>query len=205
MGRKDPGTTRKKIIDTALRLFLERGYEGASMNAISAESGITKGGIYHYFESKEHLFRVALQSITAQMDKWSSRQFRSVSTAEDLIGAVLGSIKSMRDAFSGIVREDHEKHPYSFLEVLISAARRDEGVRREMAAIYSQARDNMKALLLEARDRGEIRGEIDCDALALEINALMEGVMLLGVLDESMDLDAAGERVSRNIWTMIRA
>lgn len=204
MGRKRPSGTKERIIRTALRIFLEKGYERTSMRAISTEAGVTKGGIYHYFESKEHLFREALSFITAQMAKWSTTRFGSVRTAEDLVRALFGSIKSMREAFAGIVSEDRGQYPYSFLEVLINAARRDEGVRQEMETVYSQTRQNMKTLFLEAQDVGEIRGDIDCDVLALEINALMEGVLLLSVLDKSIDLDTVGQRLYRSMWQMIK-
>lgn len=204
MERKRSSGTKERIIRTALRIFLEKGYERTSMRAISTEAGVTKGGIYHYFESKEDLFREALSFITAQMEKWSTTRFKSVRTAEDLVRALFGSIKSMREAFAGIVSEDDGQHPYSFLEVLINAARRDEGVRQEMETIYSQTRENMKTLFLEAQKTGEIRSDIDCDVLALEINALMEGILLLSVLDKSIDLDTVGQRLYRNIWQMIK-
>jgi AcrR family transcriptional regulator len=204
LGARQSTETRQRIIRTALRIFLEKGYDRTSMRAISTEAGVTKGGVYHYFESKEALFREALSFITAQMQKWSISQFGSVRTAEDLIRALFGSIKSMRDAFAGIVNEDQERHPYSFLEVLISAARRDEGVRDEMGTIYSHTRENMRSLLLKAQGAGEIRRDIDCDVLALEINALLEGVLLLSVLDKSIDLDTVGDRLYHNIWTMLK-
>jgi AcrR family transcriptional regulator len=173
------------------------------MRAISAESGVTKGGIYHYFGGKEDLFRQALSFITERMHDWSTAHFKSVKSGQDLLRAIFGSIRAMKEAFAGIVSEQGG-HPYSFLEVLVNAARRDEGVRQEMEAIYSRTRENMKALLVEAQRKGEIRDDIDCGVLALEINALMEGVMLLSILDRSIDLDTVGRRLYRNKWKMVK-
>ena len=173
------------------------------MKEIARRSGVTKGGIYHYFESKEQLFREALAFITAQMKQWSTSQFRSVSSARDLLAALFGSIRSMRLAFSRIVGEAAEQHPYSFLEILISAARRNEGVRREMEAIYSRTRENISNILLRAQERGEIRSDIDCKVLAFQINALIEGTLLLSVLDDTFDIDAVGDLMFRNIWRTI--
>lgn len=195
--------TKQRIIRTALRIFLEKGYEGGSMKEIAGEADVTKGGIYHYFESKEHLFREALRFITSQMEVWSASQFSSVSSARGLLEALLGSVKSMREAFAGIVGEDAKPHPYSFLEILVNAARKSEDVRHEMEAIYSHTRENIKQLLLKAQEAGEIRDDIDCEALAIEINALMEGILLLSVLDDTIDLDTTGDRIYRNMWRMI--
>jgi AcrR family transcriptional regulator len=192
--------TRERIIRTALSLFLQRGYDRVSINQIARASGVTKGGIYHYFESKESLFREALGFITAEMGKWSAARFREVRTAEDLLQALFGSIGHMKDAFSGIVGETAQGQPYTFLEVLLNAARRDEGVRREMGKIYSQTRASITEVLTEAREAGEIRSDIDCAALALEITALIEGIMLFCAIDETVDPDTVGGRISRNIW-----
>jgi AcrR family transcriptional regulator len=195
--------TKQRIIRTALRIFLEKGYDGTSMREISTEAGVTKGGIYHHFKSKEDLFRQALSFITAEMEKWSLARFKSVRTAKGLVRTLFGSIKSMREAFAGIVNEDHGPHQYSFLEVLINAARRDEGIRQEMETIYSRTRRNMRSVFARAQRKGEIRPDIDCGALALEINAVMEGILLLGILDRSINLDTVGTRLSRNIWRMV--
>lgn len=47
--------TRAHILDTALRLFREHGFEDTSMRGIAEEAGVSVGNAYHYFESKEHL------------------------------------------------------------------------------------------------------------------------------------------------------
>lgn len=49
--------TRSTIIDAALRLFRERGYEATTMRAIAAEAGVSVGNAYYYFASKEELIQ----------------------------------------------------------------------------------------------------------------------------------------------------
>jgi len=49
--------TRQLILETALRLFRERGYEGTTMRGIAAEAGVSLGNAYYYFKSKEHLIQ----------------------------------------------------------------------------------------------------------------------------------------------------
>lgn len=49
--------TRRQILETALRLFRERGYEGTTMRAIAEEAGVSLGNAYYYFKSKEHLIQ----------------------------------------------------------------------------------------------------------------------------------------------------
>ena len=47
--------TRSAIIDAALTLFRERGYDATTMRAIAAEAGVSVGNAYYYFSSKEQL------------------------------------------------------------------------------------------------------------------------------------------------------
>ena len=47
--------TRSRIVDAALRLFEERGYEKTTMRAIAAAADVSLGNAYYYFASKEHL------------------------------------------------------------------------------------------------------------------------------------------------------
>jgi AcrR family transcriptional regulator len=49
--------TRARIVETALRLFKERGYDRTTMRAIAAEAGVSVGNAYYYFDSKEHLIQ----------------------------------------------------------------------------------------------------------------------------------------------------
>ncbi|HWE88324.1 MAG TPA: TetR family transcriptional regulator [Pseudonocardiaceae bacterium] len=52
---KKSDATKALILDTALRLFAERGYERTTMRAVAAEAGVSVGNAYYYFDSKEHL------------------------------------------------------------------------------------------------------------------------------------------------------
>lgn len=49
--------TRQLILDTAMRLFRERGYAQTTMRAIAQEAGVAVGNAYYYFGSKDHLIQ----------------------------------------------------------------------------------------------------------------------------------------------------
>jgi AcrR family transcriptional regulator len=49
--------TRAAIVEAALRLFRENGYEAATMRAIAREAGVSTGNAYYYFGSKEELIQ----------------------------------------------------------------------------------------------------------------------------------------------------
>jgi len=58
--------TRSLILETALRLFRERGYDKTTMRAIAQESGVSVGNAYYYFGSKEHLIHGFYDQVTQE-------------------------------------------------------------------------------------------------------------------------------------------
>src|SRR5579859_7942725 len=58
--------TRALILETALRLFRERGYDRTTMRAIAEEAGVSVGNAYYYFASKEHLVQGFYDLIAAE-------------------------------------------------------------------------------------------------------------------------------------------
>ncbi len=55
--------TRALILETALTMFRERGYEQTTMRAIAEKAGVSLGNAYYYFRSKEHLIQAFYQSM----------------------------------------------------------------------------------------------------------------------------------------------
>ena len=53
--RRSRGITREQILDVALELFNERGYDKTSLREIAERLGVTKAALYYHFERKEDL------------------------------------------------------------------------------------------------------------------------------------------------------
>jgi len=58
--------TRARILESALELFRERGYEGTTMRAVAEAAGVSLGNAYYYFASKEHLLQAYYGNIHEQ-------------------------------------------------------------------------------------------------------------------------------------------
>lgn len=56
-----PERRRPQVLDAALELFLEHGYEGTSMSAVADAAGVTKPVVYACFPGKDELFRALLR------------------------------------------------------------------------------------------------------------------------------------------------
>src|SRR5256886_17321047 len=55
MTREATLDSRQEILRTAARLFQQRGYDATSMNDIAATLKLSKGGLYHHFQSKDEI------------------------------------------------------------------------------------------------------------------------------------------------------
>lgn len=63
---RDPERTQRRILDAARRIFATRGIDGARVDAIAARAGTNKRMLYHYFGSKDGLFRAVLRQRLAE-------------------------------------------------------------------------------------------------------------------------------------------
>jgi len=60
-GEARPTYNLERLLEVAVQVFTERGYDGASFQHLSHASGLSKSSIYHHIESKEQLLRLGLE------------------------------------------------------------------------------------------------------------------------------------------------
>jgi AcrR family transcriptional regulator len=196
--------TKDIIVKTALRLFLQNGYDKTSMNDIAREVGISKPAIYHHFKNKDELFHEVQSLFFEEMAKWSKSRFGSCKTLKELLKAFFQSLKSFREVADVLLGKKETTTPYSFLELFLAASRKDPSIQKRIENGFVQTRQFLKEQLVKAQKRGEIRKDINCEAFAFQIHALIEGTGLISYLDKSIDIDTIGEQMFNNIWKMLK-
>ena len=53
--------TKRKIFETSMKLFAEKGYDATSIEEITASVGVAKGTLYYHFTSKEEIFNFLIE------------------------------------------------------------------------------------------------------------------------------------------------
>ena len=53
--------TKRKIFETSMKLFAEKGYDATSIEEITATVGVAKGTLYYHFASKEEIFNFLIE------------------------------------------------------------------------------------------------------------------------------------------------
>src|ERR1700722_9633390 len=95
--------TRAHLIDVATRLFTAHGYEGTSIEAVLAESGASRGSLYHHFKGKEALFLAVMEQVGIRA---SAPAAEAMSAAPDAIAALrIGCLAWIRLACDPVARQ----------------------------------------------------------------------------------------------------
>src|SRR3954468_23338990 len=110
--------TREKLIEAARKVFLRRGFHGASLDEISAEAGYTTGAVYSRFGGKDELF-------LAVMDEHLERRTRLYTDAALAAGDFESAHREIARAAIAAGREEPGWTPL-LMEFWTHAARREE-------------------------------------------------------------------------------
>jgi AcrR family transcriptional regulator len=146
--RGRPGNDLEAVLQAAVEVFNERGYDGASMEDLSKRLGIAKSGIYHHVSGKEELLRMAL-------DRALDGLWEAADRARTLDAPAIVRLETLvRDAIAVLV----ERLAYV---TLLLRVRGNTDVERE-ALDRRRAFDALVASLVEeAEQDGDIRADID--------------------------------------------
>ena len=102
-------TTKNVILDTAARLFMEKGYEHTSINDILKSSGIARGSLYYHYKSKEDVLDGVLERISEQI----SAQAKTIAddpvlTAHEKMIRLIPSVNISESPNEQIIQELHK-------------------------------------------------------------------------------------------------
>jgi len=153
-------STRRDIIDAAFREIYARGFQGASLDTILAQTGVTKGALYHHFPSKMHLGYAVVDEVleTALQRIW----LLPMENASDPVGAL---VRVIRDAVATLDDVDLGYGcPIANLALEMSPV--DEGFRRRLDRLYTMWRRTIADLLGRGQEMRKVRRDIEPDTVA---------------------------------------
>lgn len=113
MARETVVDSRQEILRTAARLFQQRGYDATSMNDVAAALKLSKGGLYHHFQSKDEiLFEIMNHAMEITQERVIN-PVRSIANPEERLRALIRLhievVLSPRDREITVML--HENHP----------------------------------------------------------------------------------------------
>jgi AcrR family transcriptional regulator len=189
--RERRARTRAALLRAAGRVFAEHGFHQATLEAVAAQAGVSKGALYHYFPSKEQLFLALL---------------------EDRLGAGLGDIeaviaergtdsKHLGAAIETFLRRiNHDSRWLPLLLEFLAYGSRDPAAKAEITEHF--LRPARAAPASAARSLGIPESELlSHDELGLVLAALVNGL----AIERAFDPGAVPKDLLPRLFIILRA
>jgi AcrR family transcriptional regulator len=146
--RGRPGNSLEQLLDAAVAVFNERGYEAASMEDVAGRLGVTKSAIYHHVTGKGELLRLALD-----------RALDALFAVTTEPGATTGrSIDRLEHVVRGSVRVLAAELPFV---TLLLRLRGNTDVERDALERRRRFDRVVTDLVRRAEEEGDVRPDVD--------------------------------------------
>ena len=164
---------KNQILDAAMETFVESGIHKARMSDIAETSGLSKGSLYWYFDSKdaiilgllERLFEPELKDFRALLNDDQSFEHR---------------LDVYVERFSDDLQKMVKRMPliYDF----IALAFRQKVIKKAISSYYNQNIEILVTLIQQGIDRGEVQVK-NAEEAAIAIGSILEGTILFWFYD----------------------
>jgi AcrR family transcriptional regulator len=161
--------TRADLVDAAEQVFAERGFHGASVQAIAASAGYTRGAFYSNFGSKEELFAELLQ-------RRVYGRYREM--AARAAGAEPPTLREVGEQLADIQDEAGAGPLFRLWLELLAHAGRDDAFRTSVREFWRGTRAGSAAALGAAFEAAGERPPVPLDRLATAMIALDIGLAI---------------------------
>lgn len=177
--------TKRAIFESAIQVFSNCGYTGATMDEVVARAGVAKGSLYYHFKSKEELFifiiKEGMNLIHEEVEKATKNIDDSYEIIKESAKVQLKYVYENKDLFKVIISQ------------IWGTGERNNMLREEIKSLINKSSKKFKAVM----DSGYIEDE---DPLLLSYGLL--GVLVSSALfellsDEEYDNDEVVEKFMR--------
>jgi len=189
--RRDQQTHR--VLEAAKRCFVLYGFQGASMNQICTEAGMSPGALYRYFPSKEAIVEAICEADRQQ----DAELFAMVVGNKDVVdGVVQGAMRHIRFV--------HETNAAPMFAEIAAESMRNPAVNSTCEKNMVEVQRVFHGYLRDARERGEIDPPVDLDVLVPTFLAMAHGMAVHDLPSHGIDFDELEKLLRSMIEGMLR-
>ncbi|WP_019422237.1 TetR/AcrR family transcriptional regulator [Paenibacillus sp. OSY-SE] len=164
--------TKNKLIDSALKIFSERGFDSSTTKDIAREAEVTDGLIYHYFNSKEELLWAILEKHTLNHD------LKNTANTNFLLDQSLDVV--LNEFFTNLIDMLHEKK--ELIVMFFGEAQRNQKVRDRLVLTIEEGLQPLHHLLKQKITK-------DDDYLFLAIRNVQTSLVMYFLLYDRFQTD----------------
>jgi AcrR family transcriptional regulator len=195
MARKESREKRiKEITEAAIEIFLEKGYENTTMDAIAQKAGISKGGLYHHFKSKDTVLMLVNQELSKQIEEILFKAMEMNTVKEGLLFYIENYLKYWLE------------HPKETTFLFLSITKILDNP--ELLEYYQQFTGDYMKYFEEAFALGVESGEFvphNVKTSALTLVAALDGIISYMILDQKLKLEDVVKHFEEKFITPIES
>jgi TetR/AcrR family transcriptional repressor of nem operon len=178
--------TKRKLVDAGMNLMRAHGFNATTVDEICAAAGVTKGGFFHYFKSKDEIAKAALASFhEAKLKAYADAPFRKLANPLD---RVFGRLDYVKDNVGG------RKHQTKGCLIGVFAqelAFTNPELRGACQTYFSKIAEDFSNDLAAAKAAYAPNSPFDPKALAMLYISIVQGSLLLAKAAEDSEVVAA--------------
>ena len=183
----------QRILEAAKTCFVRSGFQGASMQQICAEAGMSPGALYRYFASKEAIIEAICEADRAE----DAKLFASILSNPNVVdGLVEGAMAHIRHV--------HETNAAPLFAEICAESMRNDAVAKTRLQNLERVFDVFRGYLGGGIERGEIDPPVDLDTLLHTLMAIVHGMALNDLPSLGVSLDKLEILARASIEGMLR-
>lgn len=170
---RDPQGTRQRLLQAAFREVYRYGFQSAGIDTILAATNVTKGALYHHFESKEALGHAIIEEVIAEIT--SDRWMRPLRESKDRnpIDALIGIVEAIP------ARPEDVRRGCPLVNLTQEMSLLNEQFRRRLAKIFQDWQEGIATALHAGQSAGTVRRDLVPEEAASFLIAMVEGYEVL--------------------------
>jgi AcrR family transcriptional regulator len=191
--RQLEGDKAQRIIEAMRASVGARGAAASTFDHVAREAGVSRGLLHYYFGSKEQLLvEVVRHDCEVRIEAMDERIARA-SSVDEIVQALVAGLEDFIEDEPGSQAVIYE---------MLSASRRSDDIRAELAELYRRWRAHLAESLRAKEREGVVRLHGDPESVASMLFALGDGFGIQVISDPDWDRDAAfglGIQVARRL------
>ncbi len=172
--------TKRKLVDAGVTLMRSRGYNSTTVDDICSSAGVTKGGFFHYFKSKDELAKAALtRFFECKAQDFAEAPFRQLA---DPLDRIFGRLNFVKTSMGGPARLTKGCLIGMFAQELSFT---NPELRNACQEALMRTAGDVEKDLAEAKARHAPKADFDPKKLSLFYVSLVQGGLMVAKAAES--------------------
>ena len=176
--KEESEKTKRLLLDTALKVFSQKGYSATRLIDIAKEAGVTRGAIYWHFNNKAELY--------IELNK--ENRDRSMEIIDKVWAEDFSPVEKMRQVFiQFMIFLEEDKQFKDFQELALFKTEMIDELEKEICAERDDLHDHIKRIvdsIREGQENGMFRKDVIPEDMAIAFLSYVFGIMSLWIVEK---------------------